>query len=83
MTARLVGHYIGDAEQYRRPGEMERINAEEPIVRLRQALTEAGVPQDEIDTAQSQAREEIEAAATAALEAPMADPDTAKDHVYA
>jgi pyruvate dehydrogenase E1 component alpha subunit len=83
MTARLVGHYIGDAEQYRRPGELERITAEEPIVRLRQALTEAGVPQAEIDAEESRAREEIDAAATAALAAPMADPDTAKDHVYA
>ena len=83
MTARLVGHYIGDAEQYRRPGELDRANAEEPVVRLRQALTGAGVPQAEIDTTETRAREEIEAAAAAALEAPMADPDTAKDHVYA
>jgi pyruvate dehydrogenase E1 component alpha subunit len=83
MTARLVGHYIGDAEQYRRPGELERAQAEEPIVRLRHRLDAAGVPQEDIAGAESRARAEIEAAAAAALAAPPADPAAAKDHVYA
>jgi pyruvate dehydrogenase E1 component alpha subunit len=34
MTQRLVGHYIGDMEQYRQPGEMERLAEQEPAARL-------------------------------------------------
>ncbi|HET6294391.1 MAG TPA: thiamine pyrophosphate-dependent dehydrogenase E1 component subunit alpha [Kribbella sp.] len=83
MTERLVGHYIGDAEQYRPPGELERARQTEPIVRLRAALTEAGVSEAELDDCETRARAEIEAAAAAALAAPPADPSTGKEHVYA
>ncbi|MCW2880185.1 MAG: hypothetical protein JWQ95_4285 [Sphaerisporangium sp.] len=83
MTERLVGHYIGDAENYRRPGEMDRIRRREPIARLRQALLADGVPAGEIDAVEAGARAEIEAAAAAALTAPFADPATAREHLYA
>jgi pyruvate dehydrogenase E1 component alpha subunit len=82
VTERLVGHYIGDAEQYRPPGEVERARKTEPIVRLRAALTEAGVPAQAQDDCETRARAEIETAAAAALAAPLADPSTGKDHVY-
>jgi pyruvate dehydrogenase E1 component alpha subunit len=83
MTQRLVGHYIGDAEQYRLPGELDRARAEEPIARLTRELEAAGVPSAEIEDAGARARAEMERAAEAALAAPQADPETAKDHVYA
>ncbi|MFC5751847.1 thiamine pyrophosphate-dependent dehydrogenase E1 component subunit alpha [Actinomadura rugatobispora] len=83
MTQRLVGHYIGDAEQYRRPGELDRAREEEPIARLARELEAAGVPSAEIEDARTRAEAEMERAAAAALAAPPADPQSAKDHVYA
>ena len=83
MTQRLVGHYIGDAEQYRAAGELDRAREEEPIARLGRELAEAGVPAAEIEDARTRARAETEEAAAAALAAPLADPETAKEHVYA
>ncbi|AEA25898.1 thiamine pyrophosphate-dependent dehydrogenase E1 component subunit alpha [Pseudonocardia benzenivorans] len=83
MTQRLVGHYIGDADQYRRPGERERDAEREPVALLTRRLRESGVSDDEIAAAESDARAEMEAAAAAALAAPLADPATAKEHLYA
>lgn len=83
MTQRLVGHYIGDAEQYRRPGELDRAREEEPIARLGRSLAAAGVPQADIEDARTRAQDEIDRAAGAALAAPPADPETAKEHVHA
>jgi TPP-dependent pyruvate/acetoin dehydrogenase alpha subunit len=83
MTQRLVGHYIGDAEQYRPAGEVDRAKETEPIVRLRATLAAAGVPEADLDACRSSAHEEIERAAAAALAAPLADPATAREHVHA
>lgn len=83
MTERLVGHYIGDAEAYRQPGEMDRIRRREPIARLREGLLADGVPTAELDAVETRARAETEAAAEAALASPLADPTTAREHLYA
>jgi len=83
MTERIVGHYIGDAENYRKPGELDRIRAREPIARLRAGLLADGVPAAEIDAVEARARAEMETAAAAALAAPFADPATAREHLYA
>ena len=83
MTARLVGHYIGDAETYRRPGELDRARAEEPLVRLRARLLDTGSTEEELDDLRTRAVDEMEHAAAAALAAPTADPDTAREHLYA
>lgn len=83
MTQRLVGHYIGDVEQYRRPGELDAARAAEPIVRLRKSLAEQGIPESTLADAEAAARTEMDQAAEAALAAPVADPSTAKEHVYA
>ena len=82
MTARLVGHYIGDAEQYRRPGEVDEARRREPVARLSGQLRAAGVDETVIEGAERDARAEIERAAAEALAAPLADPATAKDHLY-
>jgi pyruvate dehydrogenase E1 component alpha subunit len=83
MTDRLVGHYIGDAETYRQPGELDRIRSREPIARLRAGLLADGVPEAEIDAVERRAREEMAAAAAAAQAEPLADPATAREHLYA
>lgn len=82
MTARLVGHYIGDAEAYRRPGELDEARRREPVVRLSERLRAAGVDEGTIQGAERDAREEMESAAAEALAAPLADPTTARDHLY-
>ena len=82
MTARLVGHYIGDAEQYRRPGELDEARRREPVARLSGQLRTAGVDVTVIEGAERDARAEMERAAAEALAAPLADPATAKDHLY-
>ncbi|GLY90295.1 thiamine pyrophosphate-dependent dehydrogenase E1 component subunit alpha [Actinoallomurus iriomotensis] len=83
VTERIAGHYIGDAETYRRPGEMDRIRRREPIARLREGLLADGVPAAEIDAVETRARAEIDTAARTALAAPLADPATVKEHLYA
>ncbi|WP_212746369.1 MULTISPECIES: thiamine pyrophosphate-dependent dehydrogenase E1 component subunit alpha [unclassified Nonomuraea] len=83
VTERLAGHYIGDAETYRQPGELERIRRREPIARLREGLLADGVPAADVDAVERRARAEIDSAAAAALDAPFADPATAREHLYA
>lgn len=83
MTDRIVGHYIGDAQQYRRPGEMERIEAAEPIARLRAVLAERGVDEHLITTTVDRSVAEVHVASEYAQNAPVADPATALEHLYA
>ncbi|MFW6775009.1 thiamine pyrophosphate-dependent dehydrogenase E1 component subunit alpha [Nocardioides sp. CPCC 205120] len=82
-TQRIVGHYIGDAEQYRPAGELERDLHLEPIARLTRELLADGVAPDAVARCEERARAEIDAAANAALADPLTDPATAKDHLYA
>lgn len=82
MTARLLGHYIGDPETYRRPGELEEIKAKEPIVRLRQKLIESGISERELEEVSEDARTKVEAAAEQAQAEPKSDPATVREHLY-
>jgi pyruvate dehydrogenase E1 component alpha subunit len=83
MTERIVGHYIGDAEHYREPGELDRALAQEPIVRLARVLEAAGVSTAELDALRERAGAEVADASARALEAPLADPTTVMEHLYA
>nr|WP_233520354.1 thiamine pyrophosphate-dependent enzyme [Prauserella sp. PE36] len=80
ITQRLVGHYIGDVQQYRTRAELEEDGRAEPIARATAALAESGVDTEAIERA---ARDEVDAAAATALADPPADPATAKEHLYA
>ncbi|MBK1783939.1 thiamine pyrophosphate-dependent dehydrogenase E1 component subunit alpha [Prauserella cavernicola] len=80
ITQRLVGHYIGDVQQYRTRAELEADGLVEPLAVATSALAGSGVDTDAIE---GRARAEIEAAAEQALADPFADPDTAKEHLYA
>jgi TPP-dependent pyruvate/acetoin dehydrogenase alpha subunit len=83
MTERLVGHYIGDAEHYRPPGEVEAARAREPISRLRQLLLNRGVAAADLDTAQTGVYAEMDQAADDALADEPAEPATVLEHLYA
>jgi pyruvate dehydrogenase E1 component alpha subunit len=83
MTERLVGHYIGDPETYRAAADRERLAAQDPLPRERRRLEAAGVPAADLDSIEVDVSEEITTASAEALNDPLADPRTAKDHVYA
>ncbi|MEV1286316.1 thiamine pyrophosphate-dependent dehydrogenase E1 component subunit alpha [Micromonospora sp. NPDC049679] len=83
MTERIVGHYIGDVESYREPGELDRALEQEPIVRLSRVLESAGMTGDELDALRDKVRAEVADASARALEAPLADPSTVMEHLYA
>ncbi|WP_241472036.1 thiamine pyrophosphate-dependent dehydrogenase E1 component subunit alpha [Mycolicibacterium neoaurum] len=83
MTDRIVGHYIGDAQQYRADGELDRITSAEPITRLITKLTEKGVDQARIDSTVARATADVLAASKRAQAMPLADPATALEHLYA
>ena len=77
MTERLVGHYIGDVEQYRPPGEVDRAWEREPITRLRSQM----VPED-ADAIVAAVSDEVARAAEEALAAPPASTEDVKEHLY-
>ncbi|HKC30034.1 MAG TPA: thiamine pyrophosphate-dependent dehydrogenase E1 component subunit alpha [Jatrophihabitans sp.] len=78
MTERIAGHYIGDHEQYRGPGELERICADEPLVRLARNL-----PTADLREVQGRVAHLMRRASTSALEADLADASAVRDHLYA
>jgi TPP-dependent pyruvate/acetoin dehydrogenase alpha subunit len=80
MTERLVGHYSGDAQQYRPAGEIAAAREREPLVRLRRGADPALAAQ--LDAIDAQVAAEVDAAVTAARAIPFPDPATAKDYVY-
>jgi pyruvate dehydrogenase E1 component alpha subunit len=83
MTQRLVGHYIGDVEQYRPAGEVARALEREPIVRLTNQLVALGVSAQDCAAANERALTTITQARTAALAAPPADVSLVGAHLYA
>ncbi len=83
MTERLVGHYIGDAELYREPGELDRARENEPLRRSRRQLEATGVSTSEIDALEERVRSSVLEASLRALAAPLADPSTVEEHLYA
>jgi pyruvate dehydrogenase E1 component alpha subunit len=83
MTERLVGHYIGDAEQYRPSGEVEAAWTREPLTVCAARLIERGHPQALLTDIEAEERHAVLTAADEALAAPTADPATALEFVYA
>ena len=83
MTERIVGHYIGDAETYRPPGDKEGALEREPIARLSAQLQQSGIPQETIETVVERARDDVQRASSAALAAPLASPATVLEHLHA
>jgi TPP-dependent pyruvate/acetoin dehydrogenase alpha subunit len=82
MTQRITGHYIGDAEQYRRPGELDAALLDEPLARIRRQLESAGLDADGIAALEAPVRDEVSAAAAAVEALPFVDPSTVKEHLY-
>jgi acetoin:2,6-dichlorophenolindophenol oxidoreductase subunit alpha len=68
---RYHGHHVAELESgYRRPGELERWQARDPIARLGDRLVQEGLSRDELDAAEAAAVRRIDEAVKAALAAP-------------
>jgi len=79
MTHRLVGHYSGDLQAYRPPGELDEARRGDPIGRLAERI-------GDLDLTEAAARE-AEALVAGALErartVPFPDAATARSDLYA
>jgi pyruvate dehydrogenase E1 component alpha subunit len=80
ITQRLVGHYIGDVQQYRTKDELEADGLVEPIAVATAEAAGSGV---DTEVLEREVRAEVEAAAQQALADPAADVRTVKEHLYA
>src|SRR5579859_3992686 len=68
VSARFLGHFVGDPQVYRSAEELERVRLNDPLKRFRSAVTEASLLDNaELDTAEDQIASEIEAAVAAGL----------------
>lgn len=80
MTARLVGHYIGDVQNYRPEEELRAALDGDPIERLRRHLEAEG---HDPETILREVRSEVQTARDRAREQDLADVATVHEHVYA
>lgn len=83
-NVRFFGHFEGDAQTYKAPGENEHNRTNNDCLKLfRQKVTEAGVITDaELDAIDAEVAALIEEAVTEALAAPMPGPDKLTTDVY-
>jgi pyruvate dehydrogenase E1 component alpha subunit len=84
VTYRQGGHKRDDPATYRPRDEVEHWLAMDPLPRMRQRLLDGGVlTEEEIAEMERAVKEEIEAAAQAALDSPSPEPASAFADVYA
>lgn len=81
-TCRLEGHFMGDAEQYRPKGEIERLKAIDPIPAYRSKLIQRGVAPEQVHELESQARRDVEAAFAFARASAPPEPRSALERVF-
>ncbi len=84
-TERFYGHFEGDPQRYRGPGEIDRIRAERDCLKgFRARVTGAGLLEGaELDAVDAEVAALIDAAVAEARAAPDPDPATVADDVYA
>jgi len=81
-TYRLEGHFMGDAEQYRPKGEVDRLTAIDPIPIYRCRLVDEGVDSSLLDTVDGRARKEVDDAIQFARAARDPEASDAFDSVF-
>jgi pyruvate dehydrogenase E1 component alpha subunit len=83
-TYRYRGHYEGDPQVYRLPGELESWQARDPISAFRQALLDGGVLDEAaLDQIETVVQAQLDEAVAFAKAAPMPQPEEALQGVYA
>ncbi|MGH2512243.1 MAG: thiamine pyrophosphate-dependent dehydrogenase E1 component subunit alpha [Candidatus Limnocylindrales bacterium] len=84
LTYRLHGHYEGDPGKYRELSELAEWKSKDPIARFGSTLLERGlIDHDRLAQVEAGARSQVEAAAAAALAAPVPDAADLLTDVYA
>lgn len=83
MTARLVGHYSGDAQHYRPKGEVAAARESEPIRRIRRMGEDNPAISDRLRRLELKVAAEVRAAVDQARALSDPHPATVKEHVYA
>ncbi len=82
-TYRFRGHSMGDPERYRRPEEVKKWEANDPIGRYRNHLIAEGIAtEQELDALDAQAEEETAEAVRFAESSPEPPPEALFQHVY-
>ena len=82
-TYRYYGHFQGDAEAYRPPGEVEELKGKDPIDIFRAYITgDGGVGEQEADGLADKARKEVDAAIEFARNSPYPEPEEALEKVF-
>jgi pyruvate dehydrogenase E1 component alpha subunit len=82
-THRVRGHYEGDPQKYRDPGELEALPAHDPIARCARRLVELGTAAAHLDAIARRVDEQIEAAVERARQAALPRFEAAQAGVYA
>jgi pyruvate dehydrogenase E1 component alpha subunit len=83
ITYRYRGHSMGDPERYRKPDEIKKWQADDPIGQFEQVLLAQGVPPFEIDALDAEAEAAIAAAVKFAEESPFPAPEELWTDIYA
>jgi TPP-dependent pyruvate/acetoin dehydrogenase alpha subunit len=83
-TYRYRGHYEGDPQVYRLPGEMEQWKAHDPVSAFRQRLLDSELFDDEaLNELEADVQKQLDEAVAFAKAAPMPEPKEALRGVYA
>jgi pyruvate dehydrogenase E1 component alpha subunit len=82
MTYRIVGHYIGDPENYRPEGELEEALDREPLLRASRRLMELGLSEEELTSIRDEVETALANAVAEARNAPLASGEYSRDQVY-
>ncbi len=83
QTDRYLGHFQGDAEVYRPPGEAEALRQQDPIPRLADYMRQAGMLDGARDEQiKGRARQHVSDAYDFARESELPDPAEALEHVF-
>jgi pyruvate dehydrogenase E1 component alpha subunit len=83
-TERFYGHFEGDPQRYRGPGEVKRLREERDCLKIFRARvsTEGRLDPAELDAIDAEVAQLIDEAATEAKQAPAPDPSEVADDVY-
>ena len=80
---RRMGHFMGDAQEYRSDEEVEKLDRLDPIPKLEARLGREGLSDERIEELRDEATQRVEEAIEWAKEQPQPDPEAAYDDVFA
>lgn len=80
-TVRLLGHYNKDVQHYRPKNNSEEAATRDPLVRLRAALIDDGIPEAELAAIDEESARQVDEATARVRAMPEPDPATATEHI--